>query len=42
VSRLEENAAADQIRLTDAQLARLEAIRPPVGDRYTDMSSINR
>ncbi len=42
VSRLEENAAADEIELTAAQLARLGAIQPPVGDRYADMTSINR
>jgi aryl-alcohol dehydrogenase-like predicted oxidoreductase len=42
VSRLEENAAADDAVLTDDQLARLGTIRPPVGDRYADMTPINR
>ncbi|MBO0983856.1 aldo/keto reductase [Rathayibacter sp. SD072] len=42
VSRIEENAAADALELTAAQLAALSAIEPPVGDRYADMSSIDR
>ena len=42
VSRLEENAAADDVRLSTEQLARLAAIAPPVGDRYADMSPIGR
>ncbi|KRC62569.1 aldo/keto reductase [Agromyces sp. Root81] len=42
VSRLEENIAADDITLTPAQLAALNAVPAPSGDRYTDMSSINR
>jgi aryl-alcohol dehydrogenase-like predicted oxidoreductase len=42
VSRLEENAAADDLRLTDEQLARLGAIQPPVGDRYADMTPLGR
>ncbi len=42
VSRLEENSAADGLELTTAQLARLDAIQPPVGDRYADMTPINR
>ncbi|MCM3920760.1 aldo/keto reductase [Frankia sp. AiPs1] len=42
VSRLEENAAADAVVLTPDQLARLDAIEPPAGDRYADMSTINR
>jgi aryl-alcohol dehydrogenase-like predicted oxidoreductase len=41
VSRIEENAAADAIELTEAQLARLTAIAPAVGDRYEDMSRVN-
>ncbi|GAA0361333.1 aldo/keto reductase [Actinoallomurus spadix] len=41
VSRLEENAAADALTLDSARLERLAAIRPPVGDRYGDMSSID-
>jgi len=42
VSRIEENAAADALVLTDQQLAALSAIEPPVGERYADMSSIGR
>jgi aryl-alcohol dehydrogenase-like predicted oxidoreductase len=42
VSRLEENVAAAGLVLTQDQVARLSAIRPPVGDRYADMSPINR
>jgi aryl-alcohol dehydrogenase-like predicted oxidoreductase len=42
VSRVEENAAADSIELTSGQLTRLSAIRPPVGDRYADMSRVGR
>ena len=42
VSRLEENAAATGVGLTADQVARLGAIQAPVGDRYADMSRINR
>jgi aryl-alcohol dehydrogenase-like predicted oxidoreductase len=42
VSRVEENAAAAQIELTADQITRLDAIRPPAGDRYADMAPINR
>lgn len=42
VTRLEENAAADAIDLTPTQLDRLNAIKPPVGDRYPDMTPIGR
>jgi aryl-alcohol dehydrogenase-like predicted oxidoreductase len=42
VARVEENASADALVLTDAQVARLSAIRPAAGDRYADMSSIDR
>lgn len=42
VSRLEENAAAVDLELTAQQLARLTAVAPPVGDRYPDMTPINR
>jgi aryl-alcohol dehydrogenase-like predicted oxidoreductase len=42
VSRVEENAGADAIVLTADQLATLDAVAAPVGDRYTDMSSVNR
>jgi aryl-alcohol dehydrogenase-like predicted oxidoreductase len=41
VTRLEENAGADDLVLTADQLARLAAIAPPVGERYADMASIN-
>jgi aryl-alcohol dehydrogenase-like predicted oxidoreductase len=41
VSRLEENLAAADLVLSDAQLARLDAVRPPAGDRYADMSPLN-
>src|SRR5258707_14275155 len=41
VARLEANAAADDIRLTADQLARLGSIMAPVGDRYADMAPIN-
>jgi aryl-alcohol dehydrogenase-like predicted oxidoreductase len=42
VSRLEENVAADDITLTADQLATLNGLGPAVGDRYADMSPINR
>jgi aryl-alcohol dehydrogenase-like predicted oxidoreductase len=42
VSRLEENAAAVNVELIAEQLTRLNAIAPPVGDRYPDMTPINR
>lgn len=42
VSRLEENVAADDLRLTDDQLAALSDLPAPSGDRYADMSSVNR
>jgi aryl-alcohol dehydrogenase-like predicted oxidoreductase len=42
VSRLEANAAAADLELTDDQLARLEAIPSPVGNRYADMTPLNR
>ena len=42
VDRLEENAAADSLELSAEQLERLSAIGPAAGDRYADMSSINR
>jgi aryl-alcohol dehydrogenase-like predicted oxidoreductase len=42
VARVEENAAADDVRLTADQLARLGSIVPPVGDRYADMAPLNR
>ena len=42
VSRMEENAAATEITLTAEQVARLSALQAPVGERYADMSRINR
>ena len=42
VERLEENAAADDVVLTAAQLATLGALDAPVGDRYADMTPLNR
>jgi aryl-alcohol dehydrogenase-like predicted oxidoreductase len=42
VSRMEENAAATDVTLTAEQVSRLSAIQAPVGERYADMSRINR
>ncbi|MEU4557733.1 aldo/keto reductase [Actinoplanes sp. NPDC023936] len=42
VSRVEENAAAADLRLTADQLGRLTAITPPAGARYADMSAVRR
>jgi aryl-alcohol dehydrogenase-like predicted oxidoreductase len=42
VGRLEENAAADDLVLTAAQLATLSDLDAPVGDRYADMTPLNR
>ncbi len=42
VARVEENAGAAEIELSEEQLERLTAITPPVGDRYADMSTVNR
>jgi aryl-alcohol dehydrogenase-like predicted oxidoreductase len=42
VSRLEENVGADALELTAGHLATLSAIEAPVGDRYADMSAVNR
>jgi aryl-alcohol dehydrogenase-like predicted oxidoreductase len=42
VSYLEENAAADAIELSADQLAKLDALDAPAGDRYADMSPLNR
>jgi len=42
---LEENVAAAEIELTPAELERIEAVAPQgfaLGDRYPDMSSVNR
>lgn len=42
VARLEENVAADGLVLSTDQLATLSAIEAPQGDRYADMSGVNR
>lgn len=45
VSHLESNVAAADVELTTEELAALEEIAPPgaaAGDRYSDMSSVNR
>jgi aryl-alcohol dehydrogenase-like predicted oxidoreductase len=42
VERLEENVAADDLVLSASQLDRLGSIAAPAGDRYADMSQVNR
>jgi aryl-alcohol dehydrogenase-like predicted oxidoreductase len=42
VARLEENVAADALELTPAQLEALGSVAAPSGDRYSDMSAVNR
>lgn len=44
VSRLEENDAADEVRLPSEQVVRLSALRPAMGERYDDrgMAAIER
>jgi len=42
VERLDENLGADALVLTREQLATLNAIEAPAGDRYADMTPINR
>jgi aryl-alcohol dehydrogenase-like predicted oxidoreductase len=39
---LEENVAADAVTLTPEQVARLDDIAAPRGDRYPDMSTVNK
>ncbi|WP_427018845.1 aldo/keto reductase [Pseudarthrobacter sp. P1] len=41
-SYLEENAAAEGITLSAAQLAALDNLPAPVGERYADMTPLNR
>jgi aryl-alcohol dehydrogenase-like predicted oxidoreductase len=41
VSRLEENVAATTATLSAEQLARLDALPAPAGDRYEDMTPLN-
>jgi aryl-alcohol dehydrogenase-like predicted oxidoreductase len=42
IGRLEENAAATRIRLSDDDLHELDEAGTAVGDRYANMSSVNR
>ncbi|MFF1879260.1 aldo/keto reductase [Leifsonia sp. NPDC058230] len=42
VENLEQNVASDAIELTKEQLARLDEVATPVGDRYADMTPLNR
>jgi aryl-alcohol dehydrogenase-like predicted oxidoreductase len=42
VSRMDENAGATEVTLTAHQVARLSEIQAPAGDRYADMSRVNR
>ncbi|BBE23766.1 aldo/keto reductase [Arthrobacter sp. MN05-02] len=42
VHYLEENVAADGLTLTTGQLQQLDAVAAPVGDRYEDMSGVDR
>jgi len=39
---LEENVAADDLRLSEEHLAQLNEVAAPAGDRYADMSPLNR
>ncbi|MCU1556459.1 MAG: aldo/keto reductase [Microbacteriaceae bacterium] len=42
VAYLEENVAAESLQLSAEQLAALDAVAAPVGDRYADMTPLNR
>ncbi|GAA4061716.1 aldo/keto reductase [Microbacterium laevaniformans] len=42
LTRVEENIAAVDLVLTQDQVAALAAVGSPVGDRYADMSTVNR
>lgn len=42
VENLEQNVAADELVLSPEQLERLSAVAPAVGDRYADMTPLNR
>jgi aryl-alcohol dehydrogenase-like predicted oxidoreductase len=42
IGYLEENVAADAIELSAEHLAALDAVAAPAGDRYADMSPLNR
>jgi len=39
---LDENVAADDVVLTAAQVEQLDAVAAPQGDRYADMSTVDR
>jgi aryl-alcohol dehydrogenase-like predicted oxidoreductase len=40
--RLEENAGAAEVELTSDEIAALDELQPTAGDRYADMSWVNR
>lgn len=42
IARLEENVASDAVELSPEHLAALDAVGAPSGDRYADMSGVNR
>jgi aryl-alcohol dehydrogenase-like predicted oxidoreductase len=42
VANLESNVAADAVELSADQLAALDAVASPSGERYADMSQVNR
>lgn len=42
VGYLEENVAAEALELSAEQIAKLDAVAAPVGDRYADMSPLNK
>ena len=42
VSYLEENVAAEALELSPEQLAALGKVQAPIGDRYADMSPLNK
>ncbi|MEU2205534.1 aldo/keto reductase [Microbacterium oleivorans] len=42
LERVDENIGATELALSDDQLRRLSEVAPAVGDRYADMSSVNR
>jgi aryl-alcohol dehydrogenase-like predicted oxidoreductase len=42
VENLEQNVAADALELSAEQLAQLDDVAAPVGDRYADMTPLNR
>ncbi|WP_396642102.1 aldo/keto reductase [Microbacterium sp.] len=42
IAALEENVAADEVRLSPEQITALGEVGTPVGDRYADMTPVNR